>query len=138
MWHCGSPGLPIRTVGRQLCYLLPSFLVVLGIWVALGVMEVAPFTNGLHFGLHVFAAIFALLALRIGVQAALLHEAHDEMNPEAQVLCPHCDHVVPDAAFCPNCGVAARAASRTSRTEAALARRDGSYPAGIRSARRTV
>ena len=28
------------------------------------------------------------------MQAALLHEAHDEMNPEAQVLCPHCDHVV--------------------------------------------
>ncbi len=97
--------------------LVASFLVVLGIWVVLGVMEVAPFTNGLHFGLHVFVAIFALLALRIGVQAALLHEAHDEMNPEAQVLCPHCDHVVPDAAFCPNCGVAARAASRTSRTK---------------------
>jgi hypothetical protein len=91
--------------------------VVLGICVAIGLMEVTPFTNGLHFGLQVFVAIFALLSLRIGVQAALLHEAHDEMNPEAQVLCPHCDHVVPDAAFCPNCGVAARAASRTSRTK---------------------
>jgi hypothetical protein len=78
-------------------------------------MEVAPFANGLHFGVHVLAAVVALLALRIGVQAALLHEAPDEMNPEAQVLCPHCDHVVPDTAFCPNCGVAARAASRTAR-----------------------
>ena len=73
------------------------------------------FTNGLHFGLHLLVAVFALLALRIGLQAALLHEAHDEMNPGAQVLCPHCDHVVPDTAFCPNCGVATRAASRTAR-----------------------
>ncbi len=95
--------------------LVSSFLVVLGICVALGLMEVAPFTNGLHFGVHVLAAVVALLALRIGVQAALLYEPHDEMNPEAQVLCPHCDHVVPDTAFCPNCGVATRAASRTAR-----------------------
>ena len=92
-----------------------SFIVVLGLCVAIGLMEVAPFANGFHFGLHVLVAIVALLALRIGVQAALLHEAHDEMNPEAQVLCPHCDHVVPDTAFCPNCGVATRAASRTAR-----------------------
>lgn len=97
--------------------LVSSFLVVLGLCVGIGLMEVAPFANGLHFGVHVLAAVVALLALRVGVQAALLHEAHDEMNPEAQVLCPHCDHVVPDAAFCPNCGVAARAASRTSRTK---------------------
>jgi hypothetical protein len=78
--------------------------------------EVSTFANGLHFGLHVVVAVVALLALRIGLQAALLHEAHDEMNPEAQVLCPACDHVVPDTAFCPNCGVATRAASRTART----------------------
>jgi hypothetical protein len=97
--------------------LVSSFLVVLGLWVAIGLMEAAPFTNGLHFGVHLFVAVLALLALRIGVQAALLHEAHDEMNPDAQILCPHCDHVVPDTAFCPNCGVAARAASRTSRTK---------------------
>jgi hypothetical protein len=95
--------------------LVASFLVVLGLCIALGLMEVASFANGLHFGLHLLVAVVALLALRIGVQAALLHEAHDEMNPGAQVLCPHCDHVVPDTAFCPNCGVATRAASRTAR-----------------------
>jgi hypothetical protein len=92
-----------------------SFLVVLGLFVVLGLMEAASITNGLHFGLHLLVAIFALLALRIGVQAALLHETHDEIDPGAQVLCPHCDHVVPDTAFCPNCGVATRAASRTAR-----------------------
>ncbi len=61
-------------------------------------------------------AAFALIALRIGVQTALLHEEHDPVDPNALVLCPHCDTVVPDMPFCPNCGVAARAASRTSRT----------------------
>jgi hypothetical protein len=96
--------------------LTASFVVVVGLCVALGLSEAASFANGLHFGLHVVVAIVALLALRIGLQAALLHEAHDEMNPEAQVLCPACDHVVPDTAFCPNCGVASRAASRTART----------------------
>jgi hypothetical protein len=96
--------------------LISSFLVVLGLCVALGLMEAASFTNGLHF-VHLLVAVLAMLALRIGMQAALLHEAHDEMNPDAQILCPHCDHVVPDTAFCPNCGVAARAASRTSRTK---------------------
>jgi hypothetical protein len=95
--------------------LAASFLVVLSLCVALGLSEVSAFANGLHFGLHVLVAVVALLALRIGLQAALLHEAHDEANPEAQVLCPHCDHVVPDTAFCPNCGVATRAASRTAR-----------------------
>jgi hypothetical protein len=96
--------------------LVSSFTVVLGLCVALGFTEVTSLTNGVHFGLHMLVAGFALLALRIGLQAALLYEAHDEMNPGAQVLCPHCEHVVPDTAFCPNCGVATRAASRTARS----------------------
>jgi hypothetical protein len=31
------------------------------------------------------------------------------------VLCQHCEHLVSETAFCPSCGVSARAASRTSR-----------------------
>jgi hypothetical protein len=112
LWFSRPAGMDRRPA---VVLLASSFVVVIGLCVALGLSEVAAFANGLHFGLHVLVAIVALLALRIGVQAALLHEAHDEMNPEAQVLCPHCDHVVPDTAFCPNCGVATRAASRTAR-----------------------
>jgi rRNA maturation endonuclease Nob1 len=93
-----------------------SCLVVLSLSVGLGLIEAAGAANGLHVGLHLLTAAFALVALRIGLQVALLHETRDEVDADAQVLCPHCDHVVPDAAFCPNCGVAARAASRTSRT----------------------
>ena len=93
-----------------------SCLVVLCLSFGLGLIEATSVANGLHVGLHLLAAAFALVALRIGVQIALLYETHDEANADAQVLCPHCDHVVPDAAFCPNCGVASRAAPRTLRT----------------------
>ncbi|HYR14983.1 MAG TPA: zinc ribbon domain-containing protein, partial [Mycobacterium sp.] len=112
LWFTRPAGMDRRPA---VVLLVSSFVVVLGLCIALGLTEVAAFTNGLHFGLHLLIAVFALLALRIGLQAALLHEAHDEMNPGAQVLCPHCDHVVPDTAFCPNCGIATRAASRTGR-----------------------
>jgi rRNA maturation endonuclease Nob1 len=50
------------------------------------------------------------------LQLALLHEAHDEIQSDEPLLCPHCGHVVPDMAFCPACGVATRASSRSSRT----------------------
>jgi hypothetical protein len=93
-----------------------SCLVVLGLSVGLAAIEVASATNGLHVGLHLLTAALTLVALRIGLQIALLNEPHDEVIADAQVLCPHCEHVVPHAAFCPNCGVAARAASRTSRS----------------------
>ncbi len=112
LWFSRPAGMDRRPA---VVLLVLSFLVVLGLCVALGLMEAAPIANGFHFGLHLLVAVLALLALRIGLQLALLHEEHDEMNPEAQVLCPHCDHVVPDTAFCPNCGVATRAASRTAR-----------------------
>lgn len=94
-----------------------SCLVVLGLSVGLASMELVSATNGLHTGLHLLTAAFTLVALRIGLQVALLNESHDEVVTEAHVLCPHCEHVVPNGAFCPNCGVAARAASRTSRAD---------------------
>ena len=82
--------------------------------------------EGLHLGAHLLIAVIALLALRIGLQYCLLNEEHDVPDPGGHVLCPHCDHVVPDMAFCPNCGVTAAAASRASRTE-----RRGAVSAGI-------
>jgi hypothetical protein len=64
--------------------------------------------------LHLLMTAAALLAVRICVQLALLHEEPDLSDGEP-VLCAHCDRVVPDMAFCPACGVAARASSRQSR-----------------------
>ena len=95
--------------------IVSSLLVVVVLYGALGTLEVAGIANGLHLGLYLLVAVIALLALRIGVQVALLHEAHEEAEPQARVLCQHCEHIVPDTPFCPNCGVATRAASRTAR-----------------------
>jgi RsiW-degrading membrane proteinase PrsW (M82 family) len=95
--------------------LIASVLAVVVLFAGLGLLEAAPIPDGLQLGLHLVFAAFALLALRIGLQVALLREEHEVTSPTEQVLCPHCDHVVPDMAFCPNCAVAAQSASRTSR-----------------------
>jgi hypothetical protein len=106
--------------------------VALAVYAIVGLFDIAPMLQGLHFGLHLLVAVFALLIVRIGLQVALLNEAHDEMSAGGYLLCPHCEHVVSDMAFCPNCGVTARAASRTSRAGRRLSpphRQDGSAPA---------
>jgi hypothetical protein len=102
--------------------LLASVLAVVALYAGLGVLDAFPISDGLHMGLHLVFAALALLALRIGLQVVLLRGPHDASSPDEQVLCPHCDHVVPDMAFCPNCGVAAQSASRTSRTARRLER----------------
>jgi hypothetical protein len=116
--------------------LLASVLAVVVLFAGLGLSEAGPIPDGLQLGLHLVFAALALLALRIGLQEALLREEHDATSPAEQVLCPHCDHVVPDVAFCPNCGVAARSASRTSRAARRLDRpRRQSSDAGESTAR---
>jgi hypothetical protein len=88
---------------------------VLVVYVGLGLIDVAHFPQVLMLVLYLALAAVALLLLRVGVHLALLHEAHDEIRAEEPLLCPHCGHVVPDMAFCPACGVATRASSRSSR-----------------------
>lgn len=101
--------------------LLVSFAVaVLAVYLALGVVDVSHFPQLLMLALYLLVAALATLLLRVGLHLALLHEAHDEIQSDEPLLCPHCGHVVPDMAFCPACGVATRASSRSSRT----ARRD--------------
>jgi hypothetical protein len=68
-------------------------------------------------GLHVLMTMAVLLALRLALQLALLHEAHDPIDESRPLLCVHCEMVVPDMAFCPACGVASRASSRESRRD---------------------
>ena len=91
--------------------------VVLAVYAALGLVDVAHVPQVVQLAIHLAAAGVAILLLRIGLHLALLHEAHDEIHSDEPLLCPHCNHVVPDMAFCPACGVATRAASRSSRTE---------------------
>lgn len=60
--------------------------------------------------------VAALVALRVGMHLALLREAHGQITVEPR-LCAYCERVVPDMAFCPACGVATRASSRSSRRQ---------------------
>lgn len=55
-------------------------------------------------------ATLALLTARFGLQIALLHGTPAPATGQP-VLCVHCEKVVPDTAFCPACGAAARASS---------------------------
>ncbi|WP_319449104.1 MULTISPECIES: PrsW family glutamic-type intramembrane protease [unclassified Mycobacterium] len=68
-------------------------------------------------GLYAVVAVLAVLALRVALHCTLLREAPDETSPNEPVLCPQCEHVIPELVFCANCGVAAHAASRTSRAD---------------------
>ncbi len=95
-------------------------LVVLTMYALLGLVDVARFPQILQLALHLAVSAVAVLALRIGLQLALLHEAHDEILSDEPLLCTQCGHVVPDMAFCVACGAAIRASSRSSRK----ARRD--------------
>jgi RsiW-degrading membrane proteinase PrsW (M82 family) len=88
---------------------------VLAVYLGLGLIDVARFPQVLMLVLYLVLALVALFLLRVGLHLALLHEAHDEIQADEPLLCPHCGHVVPDMAFCPACGAATRASSRSSR-----------------------
>jgi RsiW-degrading membrane proteinase PrsW (M82 family) len=94
-----------------------SVLVTLGFYAAMGLMDAYGFPLLLQLGLYLLIAVLALIAMRIGIQAALMSEGLDPEDASERLTCPHCDQVVAAMAFCPNCGVAARAASRSSRAE---------------------
>jgi hypothetical protein len=85
-----------------------------------GLIDVARIPQLLQLAVHLVLAAIAVLALRVGLHLALLHEAHDEVRSDEPILCTECGHVVPDMPFCAACGAATRASSRSSRQ----ARRD--------------
>jgi RsiW-degrading membrane proteinase PrsW (M82 family) len=66
---------------------------------------------------HITMTVIVVIALRTSLQLALLHETHDPIAEDQPLLCPYCDMVVPDMAFCPACGAATRASSQESRRE---------------------
>ena len=90
-------------------------IVVVGLYAALGLIDVARVPQLLQLAVHLTMTAVALLALRVGVHLALMHEEHDEIHENEPILCPHCGHVVPDMAFCVACGASIRASSRSSR-----------------------
>ncbi|MED5812548.1 zinc ribbon domain-containing protein [Mycolicibacterium sp. 050232] len=78
-------------------------------YVILGVTDVVPVPQMWILAVHFAVMAVAMLALRVGLQLALLYEEHEPSNADESLPCPQCGHTVPDMAFCPNCGVAIRA-----------------------------
>ncbi len=115
LWFTRPPGKKSQHPGVVRAVLVSFAVLVLVVYVGLGLIDVAHIPQVLMLALYLGLAAVALFLLRIGLQLALLHEAHDEIHSDEPLLCPHCNHVVPDMAFCPACGAATRASSRSSR-----------------------
>ncbi|MBV8928430.1 MAG: zinc ribbon domain-containing protein [Mycobacteriaceae bacterium] len=115
LWFTRPPGKAHQRPGVVRIVLVLCALAVLVVVAALGVIDVARFPQLVQLCLYLAVTAAALLALRVGLHLALLHEQHDGIHADLPLLCPYCDHVVPDMAFCPACGVATRASSRSSR-----------------------
>ena len=89
-------------------------ILVVVIYTAIWVIDASRLPKWPLLGLHIVMTVIALLAARVCLQLALLHEEPDPFTGRP-VLCVHCEHVVPDMPFCPACGAANRASSRSSR-----------------------
>ncbi len=119
LWYTGRAD-PARG-GLRWAALAPAVAAVLAVYAAMGLVDVARLPQGMQLALHLVIAVLAILVLRICLHAALLHEAHEVMQG-GPLLCAHCHHVVPDMAFCANCGVAIQASARHSREARRLSR----------------
>jgi hypothetical protein len=89
---------------------------VLVIYLAIWLIDASPLPRWPQLALHLLMTVTALIAARLCLQLALLHESPDR-SPALPVLCLNCEHVVPDMPFCPACGFADRALSRSTRRQ---------------------
>ena len=82
---------------------------------AVGAVDIIGLSELTMVTLHTLLTLAVLLALRAALHLALLYQVQDPIHEDDPILCVHCEMVVPDMPFCPACGVAARACSRSSR-----------------------
>lgn len=121
LWFTRPPGAHRDRVRTVLFLLAAAAVLIHG---AVGAVDIIGMSQRIMLVLHLSMAVAVLVMLRLALQLALLHEQHDPVHSDEPLLCTHCEHVVPDMAFCAACGVATRASSRQSRR----IRRDGSRP----------
>ena len=106
---------PDRRQGRVRLVLALLAAAALLIHGAVGVIDIVGVPLVTMVIAHLTMTVVELLGLRVSLQLALLHESHDPIQTDQPLLCPHCEMVVPDMAFCPACGAATRASSQQSR-----------------------
>lgn len=107
--------------GRVQITLALLALAALLIHAGVGVIDIVGLPQLMMLVAHLTLTLVVLLILRVTIQLALLHGLQDPIREDQPLLCPFCEMVVPDMAFCSSCGAATRAASQQSRRE----RRDG-------------
>ncbi len=115
LWFRSGP-IASRRRGHVRAGVLLLTLVVGAVYTAIWLIDESPLPRWPQLALHIVMTAIALLAARFCVQLALLHERQREPEP-TPVLCPNCEHVVPDMAFCPACGFAANVLSRRARRQ---------------------
>lgn len=121
LWFTRPPDAHRDRVRAVLLLLAAAALLIHG---AVGAIDIIGMSQLMMLALHLSMTVVVLVILRMVLQLALLHEQHDPIRPDQPLLCTHCEHVVPDMAFCAACGVATRASSQQSRRR----RRDDACP----------
>ena len=86
LWFRRRADAPQQHRWQRLPALLPESAVVLIVYVGWGLIDIARLPQGVHLGLYLVMTVFALLALRVVLQAALLREEH-EPGSGAPLLC---------------------------------------------------
>jgi hypothetical protein len=94
-----------------------SVVLILGLYALFGLMDLETIPILVQLVLYLLIALFAVIALRLGVQYVLMTKEHDAANHSGYLRCFYCHEVEPDMPFCPHCGVATHAASRSSRAD---------------------
>lgn len=117
LWFKGQDGNPHEHPRRTRAALWLLAVLVVLIHVGAAITDIVGMPQTQMLVIHIVMTVLVVVLLRIALQMALLHEAHDPIQEDEPLLCVHCEHVVPDMAFCPACGVATRASSRSSRRD---------------------
>jgi hypothetical protein len=91
-----------------------AFALALAVQIGLGFTDIAALSDAVLVGIHLAALGILTVAMRVGLHYVLLHEALD-VRIGAPRVCANCSHLVPEMAFCPQCGVADRAVARPHR-----------------------
>ncbi len=87
LWFTRPPSKENQHPGIVRLVLVSFAVAVLVVYLGLGLIDVAHFPQVLMLVLYLALALVALLLLRVGLQLALLHEAHDEIESDEPLLC---------------------------------------------------
>ena len=108
------PGSNAVTPGLARRVLDVLTLAAIAIYVGVYLVDAAETSRVTEVAANTVLTAVSLVLLRAGIQVALLHGSADPGTGQP-VVCEDCGRTIADRPFCPGCGAAARATSRSSR-----------------------